>query len=322
MRRLTTGLLVLLVGGCSSAPVATPTAPPAQLAPTTGASAEPSSTPTILPSPSVPPSAAPSPTPAIGTLDILLPGAAVQVAVKELNLRRKPSTSAKRVTTLSRGEVLVISPSDNISFGFGPVSANGYTWYPVIVTELRGGSLPALPASPLDYTAAPPTSGWVAADDGRNAYLAPLAPRCPTTVDLGNVQGMLAAERLACFGEPITLSGTFGCPGCGGAIVGTFKPIWLATPVAFDFLSVNPAAKIGPLAVRFAPDGPSRPAAGTRVSVVVHVDDPRATKCSMIDGDGAGATTIDKRTAVFYCRERLVVEQVQSLGPDPSFPAY
>ena len=320
MRPLIAAALAAVLGACSSTPTASPSiAGPLTAPPSTEASFGASSSPDT--SASIRPSAAPSATPAIGTLDVYPPGAAVQVAVKELNLRRNPSTAAKRVAILKRGDVLVISPNDNISFGFGPVSKDGYAWYPVTVTAFKGGTLPLLPASPTDGTS-PPVSGWIAANDGERPYLAPLAPRCPAVVDLPNVQGMLAAERLACFGGPITLSGTFGCPGCGGAIVGTFKPLWLATPVEFDFLSVNPAARIGPLALRFPPDGPARPAAGTRVSVVVHIDDARSTKCSMIDGEGATATNIDKRTAVLYCRERLVVEQVQTLGPDPSFPAF
>jgi hypothetical protein len=319
MRTLIAATLAVALGACSSTPPSASPAGPLTAPPSSEVSFGPS--PSLAPSPSAAPTVAPSPTPLIGTLDVYPPGAAVAVAVKELNLRRNPSTSAKRLAILSRGDVLVISPNDNISFGFGPVSKNGYAWYPVTVTEFKNGALPALPASPVDTTR-PPVSGWVAANNGETPYLAPLAPRCPTVVDLANVQGMLAAERLACFGEPITLAGTYGCPGCGGAIVGTFKPLWLATPVEFDFLSVNPAARIGPLAVRFAPDGPARPSAGTRVSVVVHVDDPRSTKCTMIDGEGASATTIDKRTAVLYCRERLVVEQVSTMGPDPSFPAF
>jgi hypothetical protein len=320
VRPLVAAALAVVLGACSSPPAASPTAGLLSAPPSGEASLGPS--PSTEASPSVAPSAAPA-TPAIGTLDVYPPGAAVEVAVKELNLRTKPSTSAKRVALLNRGDVLVISPNDNISFGFGPVSKNGYTWYPVMVTGLKNGTLPALPASPADFSGAhPPVSGWVAANDGRTPFLSPLAPRCPAVVDLENVQGMLAAERIACFGGPITLTGTYGCPGCGGAIVGTFKPLWLATPVEFEFLSVNPAIRIGPLAVRFPPDGPARPAAGTRVRVVVHVDDSRSTKCTMIDGEGATATTVDRRTAVFYCRERLVVEQVQTMGPDPSFPAF
>ena len=323
MRTLIAAALAVVLGACSSPPAASPTTAALLTAPPSGeASLGPS--PTVPPaSPSIPPTAGPSATPAIGALDVYPPGAAVEVAVKELNLRKNPSTSAKRVAILNRGDVLIISPNDDISFGFGPVSRNGYTWYPVMVTGLKNGALPALPASPADFTgAAPPTWGWVAANDGETPYLSPLAPRCPAVVDLENVQGMLAAERIACFGEPITLTGTFGCPGCGGVYVGTFKPLWLAIPQAFDFLSVNPADRIGPLAVRFPPDGPARPEAGTRVSVVVHVDDSRSTKCTMIDGAGADATTIDKRSAVLWCRERLVVESLQTFGPDPSFPAF
>ena len=324
MRTLIAAVLAVVLGACSSPPAASPTGAGLLTAP-------PSSEASLGPSPTVPaaspstaPSVAPSATPAIGALDVYPPGAAVEVTVKELNLRRNPTTSAKRVALLNRGQVLVISPNDNISFGFGPVSRNGFTWYPVMVTPFKNGTLPALPTSPLATTGdatGPPDSGWVAANDGETPYLAPLAPRCPAVVDLENVQGMLAAERIACFGEKITLVGTYGCPGCGGTYVGTYKPLWLASPQEFDFLSVNPADRIGPLALRFPPDGPSRPAAGTRVNVVAHVDDARSTKCTMIDGVGATATTVDKRTAVLYCRERLVVEQVQTLGPDPSFPA-
>jgi hypothetical protein len=263
---------------------------------------------------------APSPTPAIGTLDVFPPGAAVQVSVAELNLRAKASTSAKRVQILKRGAVLLISPLDNVSFGYGPVKKNGYTWYPVIVTTYKNGTLPALPTEPY-VSAGEPTWGWVAADDGEHQYLSALAPRCASTVDLPSVQGMLPAERLACFGEPFVLEGTYGCSGCGGAVAGTFKPSWIASPLSFGFLSVHPAERLGPLALRFPPAGPAEPAAGKIIRVTVHVDDSRATKCVMAEPDDSGVMrAVDARTAVLQCREQLVVESFDVLGTDPSFP--
>ncbi|HTK45457.1 MAG TPA: hypothetical protein VL749_08920 [Patescibacteria group bacterium] len=320
MRRLIAASLVVLISACSS--------PTSATAPATG-SAEPSGSlaPTLGPSPSAAPSAAPSPslgpspTPAIGTLDVLPPGVAVQVAVKELNLRARASTSARRVKILNRGDVLVISPLDNISFGYGPVRKNGYTWYPVVVTPYRNGTLPALPAEPVDLRGGEPTWGWVAADDGANPFLAILQPRCPVTVDLASVQGMLPAERLACFGEPIVLEGTYGCGGCGGTLTGTFKPEWIASPLSFGFLSANASDRLGPLALRFPPKGPAEPAAGTIIRVTVHVDDSRATKCTMSElSDSGTPLPVDARTAVFQCREQLVVESYDALGADPSFP--
>jgi hypothetical protein len=249
------------------------------------------------------------------------PGAAVEVAVNELNLRSRPTTSAKRVKLLKRGDVLVISPTDNFSFGYGPVRKNGYTWYPVVVTPYKAGALPALPTEPVDLGGTEPTWGWVASDNGSRPYLAALPPRCPTIVDLPSVQGMLPAERLGCFGEPIVLEGTFGCGGCGGAVAGTFKPNWIASPLSFGFLSVNATERVGPLALRFPPSGPAEPAAGTIIRVTVHVDDSRAKRCTMAELDDSGAMrAVDTRTAVLQCREQLVVDSFDVLGTDPSFP--
>jgi len=318
MRRLIIGSLVVLFAACTS-----PTAPttPASPAPSSSPPSTLGSSPSVASSAAPSPSTAPSPTPAIGTLDVFPPGAAVQVAVKELNLRTKASTSAKRVQILARGAVLLISPLDNVSFGYGPVKKNGYTWYPVIVTKYKNGTLPALPTEPYEVSAGEPTWGWVATDDGERQYVTALPPRCPTTVDLPSVQGMLPAERLACFGEPIVLEGTFGCGGCGGASAGTSKPSWIASPLSFGFLSVHPAERLGPLALRFPPAGPVAPEDGTIIRVTVHVDDSRATKCVMAEPDDSGALrAVDARTAVLQCREQLVVESFVVLGTDPSFP--
>jgi hypothetical protein len=321
VRHLISASLLLILAACSGP---APTLGPSTLGPLSPAPTVESPLPSASAeaSPSAAASVAPSP-PLIGTLDVFPPGAAVQVAVKELNLRENHSTSAKRVKLLARGDVVIISPTDNISFGYGPLKKGGYTWYPVMVTPFKDGALPALPAEPLANTGptGPPTWGWVASDDGSHQYLTALQPRCPTTVDLASVQGMLPAERLGCFGAPIVLEGTYGCGGCGGAVAGTFKPNWLASPLSFGFLSVNASERLGPLALRFPPSGPTEPAAGSIIRVTVHVDDSRATKCVMAELDDAGAPVpVDPRTAVLECREQLVVEALEVLGADPSFP--
>ena len=321
MRRLTAGFAALALAGCSTA---APTGTPAPLGtPAIIETVAPTESPfsSVAPSPSVLPTTSPEPSHGVGTLDALPPGAAVEVAVSELNLRTRPSTSAKRVKLLKRGDVVVVSPTDNFSFGYGPVRKNGYTWYPVVVTPYKDGTLPALPTEPVNLGGVEPTWGWVAADNGTRPYLTTIAPRCPTTVDLVTVQGMLPAERLACFGEPIVLQGTYGCGGCGGAIAGSFKPSWIASPLSFGFLSVNAAERLGPIAIRFPPSGPSEPAAGSVIRVTLHVDDSRATRCTMAELDDSGAKVpVDARTAVLRCREELVVDSFAVLGTDPSFP--
>ena len=247
----------------------------------------------------------------------------MEVAVRGLNVRTNPSTSSKKLATLKRGTTLLISPIDNHNMGWGPVEADGYTWYPVVRPNVLDTDLhlDPLPKHPIVAGDDSQLSGWVASDDGSQPYLVPIAPRCPTIVDLVNVSGMLPAERLACFDEPFVLEGTYGCSGCGGISLGTYKPIWLAAPFEFDFLSVSPGERLGPLALRFAPDGPPRPALGTIIRVTVHVDDPRSSKCSVSEPDETGGTvTVDVRAAVLYCRERLVVDMYEILGTDPSFP--
>jgi hypothetical protein len=274
--------------------------------------------------PSVAATVTPSPTQSTGPgrLDVLLPGSAVTVAVAELNLREGPSTSSKRVETLKKGAILIVSPYDGIWLGVGPVRKDGYRWYPVMKLQVAGadGALPPLPTRPI-ILGTEVVTGWVAANDGSTPYVIAVPPRCPGTVDLANVEAMLSAERLACFGGgPIVLEGTFGCDGCGGAFPGSFEPSWLASPDSFDFLSANVPEQFGPVALRFPPGGPERPAAGTIIRVTVHVDDPAATTCRMsgLEGDDE-LVPIPNATAVLFCREQLVVESYVIIGVDPDF---
>jgi hypothetical protein len=323
LRRIAVGALIAALAACqpsitstagsgdpnaSGSPAAT--SAPASLAP---ASVAPSVAPT--PAPTVVP---PSPTPAVGTLSILPPGSAIEVRVSELNLRKKPSTGAARVEVLERGQILVVSPYDNVWFGAGPVKKDGYTWYPVMKLQnaTPDGQLPALPGRPI-LIGTEIEIGWIATDNGTTSYVTQLPPRCPVTVDLANVQAMLSAERLACFGGgPIVLEGTYGCPACGAEVLGDFQPIWLNYPQSLDFLSINPPEDVGPVVLRFPPEGPANPAQGSIIRATVHVDDPASAGCSI---QIEGAAKVPKATAVLYCREQLVVESYEVLGMDPDF---
>jgi hypothetical protein len=321
MLRLIAGAIALALAACTS-PSASVAPTSAVASPGTSVAGSPlpsGSLPSASVAPSLEPSASPGPPSAF---QVLPPGSAVEVRVAELNLRRNPTTSARRVELLERGDLLVISPSDFVIAGYGPIKADGYTWYPVIKIDVfdGDGELDPLPTHPIPI-GAELVSGWIATDDGEDRFVRQLNPRCPTTVDLTNVSGMLPAERLACFGGgPITLEGTFGCGGCGGAIAGVFEPAWLASPMNFDFLSEDVSEQFGPLALRFRPSGPAAPTPGSIIRVTVHVDDARSTRCRIQEaGDGDTLVPVDPATAALFCREQLVVDSYEVLGMDPDF---
>ena len=328
MRRLgVLAVLGLVVAACQPDSPSASDAPQPTGLPTAGASvgasesaAAPSAS--ALPTVAATPTAAPSPTTGPGTLSVLVPGSAVEVSVAELNFRRAPSTSAQRIEILERGQVLIVSPYDGVWFGAGPVKRNGFTWYPVMKLQNAdpAGNLPALPGRPI-LIGTEIEVGWIAADNGERSYVRALPPRCPTTIDLANVAGMLSAERLACFGGgSIVLEGVYGCPVCGATLPPTVEPLWLAYPEALSFLSVEPSVEIGPVVLRFPPDGPDDPAQGSIIRVTVHVDDPAASTCK-----GSSPNTSDDlvpvppATMVLYCREQLVVESYEVIGMDADF---
>ena len=320
MRRLIAGAMALALAACTS-PSASVAPSSAAVSPGTSIAGSPLPSGSVAPSvaPSTEPSASPGPPSAF---QVLPPGSAVQVRVDELNLRRNPTTSARRVELLERGDLLVVSPSDFVIAGYGPIKADGFTWYPVIKIDVFDGDgrLDPLPTHPIPI-GAELDSGWIATDDGEDRFVRQLEPRCPSTVDLANVSGMLPAERLACFGgAPIVLEGTFGCGGCGGAIAGVFQPAWLASPMNFDFLSEDVAEQFGPLALRFRPSGPVAPTPGSIIRVTAHVDDARSARCNIQEaGEGDTLIPVDPATAVFFCREQLVVDSYEVLGTDPDF---
>jgi hypothetical protein len=137
---------------------------------------------------------------------------------------------------------------------------------------------------------------------------------------------MLGAELLACFGSnPIEVTGTFGCSGCGGETFGVYEPSWLAYPLNGNFITPYPVTdRLGPFTVRFAPDGPEAPPAGSVVRVRGHFDDAAAGTChiSNVDPlrpDGDHLVAMSGGAARLLCSQQLVVEVLEVLGTDPGF---
>ena len=312
---ITLGLILGLLFGNRSdeAAEASPTLSPSVSA---AASTAPSVSTTAIASASVAPSAS-APAPVVAAPEGLIPpGSAVRVLVDGLRMREAPSTEADLVEDLPLDAVLAVG-FVHFRDDWGPVLAGGFEWYPV--TRLGDlTDLPPLSDGPVSQVDG--GSGWVAAGDETEDFVALLDPRCPVRpVDLRTLEAMLPWEHLACFGtEQVALEGTFGCNGCSGVYAGTFEPSWLAFPFTNAFLSVTDGGSIGPFAMRFPPGWPAQPTPGAIVRVTGHFDDPAARGCTVSPGDPP--TPIDAHTAELYCREQFVVEILEVIGTDPDFP--
>ena len=273
-------------------------------------SPEPSDEPSEAPAPSE----EPSPTPVVEAPEgVLPPGSVARVTVDGLRVRMEPSTDADEVITLGRGDLVVLGFS-SLNASFGPIESNGFSWYPVNslgVTELPepGGEL----LESQDF-------GWLAVGDGTDAFVKLVAPRCTDaepTLEL--IQSLTEWERLSCYGnQSITIEGTYGCGGCGGLYPGTFEPAWLSHPLDFALMSVDASERIGPFAMRFAPEGPEFPEAASILRVTGHFDDPAAAGCVVAPLDAPDG--IDEPVAELYCREQFVVESYEVTGVDEDFP--
>ena len=281
------------------------------------ASAAPSTSASVAPSVNASASEAPGPSapaPLVAAPQGRIPsGSVVRVVTDGLRMREEPSTESTLVADLPVDELLVVGYAPQRS-DWGPVSAGGFAWYPVIRTATS--ELPPL----HEMVGGSSELGWVAAGDEAEPYIQLVEPRCPARpVNLATIEAMLPWEQLACFGsEQITLEGTYGCGACGGIFPGTFEPSWLAHPMNFDLLSTDTTTRLGPFGLRFPPGGPAAPAAGQIVRVVGHFDDPAAAGCAVSPGEPP--VPIDPQAAGLYCREQFVVESIEVIGPDPEWP--
>ena len=252
------------------------------------------------------------------------PGGVVRVTADALRVRGNHFLSSPETVTVARGDLLVVAPTFAVS-AFGPATEDGYTWYPVGVLGLD--ELPAPGGAAVEVV----KSGWVAIGDGETEWLELIAPRCtddePT---LQHLSSLTEWERLACYGDrQITFEGVLGCPGCGGTFDGTFSPQWIAYPTGSDLISVEPHDYIGPMDLRWSPDGPQRPdlegPAAPILSVTGHFDDPAAGGCTIeFGGDASGSTreTVDRSVSELYCRSNFVVDAYEVIGRDEDFPTH
>jgi hypothetical protein len=244
----------------------------------------------------------------------LLPsGSVARVLTDGLRMREQASTDSPVVVDLAAGELLLVGVGPG-GDDWGPVPADGFSWYPV----MRAAGATELPPLP-ERVPGSEQVGWVAAGDESEPFIELLAPRCPSgSVDLAIVEAMLGWERLACFGdESLTFEGTVGCNGCGGTYPGVFEPGWLAGPMSGTFLSIAPEDRVGPLTLHFAPDSGMEPQPGQIVRVSGHFDDLAARGCSLAPGEPP--VERDTTVAELFCRSRFVVESVEVLGTDPDF---
>ena len=300
-------LLSVVVAGCAtpSAQETQAASNPATATPSAAASASGMPTPSSTPMPTATsdPTGTPAPVLAFQAPDgFLPPNSIVTVVVDQLQLRTEPGLAASVQGTAVRGERF------SVAAYFGPVVRDGIDWYRL------------WPATVGDLDA------WAAAGSGEDRYVEVVAPECPEgQPDLATLSNMTSGwDRLACFGDrPLTIEGTFGCPGgCGGTTGGDFEPFWLAFPFTFNLLWVNAPADPGAgsgLELRFSPDSTLPPAEGSIVRLTGHFSDPASTTCRMSTFDGEQATPVDSRTAELSCRERFVVDAFEVIGTDPDF---
>src|SRR6185312_5696385 len=136
---LALALACVLFAGCA-APAGSSSSPPpaavssAESAAPSSIDAGPSETATEPPAPTGPllPTTEPTgpswtPRPA----EKLLLDSAVYAVVDKLNVRQRPTVSAKSLGLVHRGDFLLID-------GYGPFSHDGYSWYPAVFLALAG----------------------------------------------------------------------------------------------------------------------------------------------------------------------------------------
>lgn len=300
--------VALLVGACGG--------PAESAAPSATAGIVPTSVPTLEPTTSpasLPPSPSPEPTPT--TVPTQAAGGSeeypelsyvnrfvMRVVVSDLNVRSKPSKSAKSNGKAPKGGLFMMYD--------WPIKADGYTWYSgfTLLTS-KPGVLPDLP-TPIDTGYDEVLGGWMATGTEDTPFLFPLGARCPDVKDLANIAGMLDSERISCFGsDPLVVDGPFSADGCGGEAPGSYEPGWLAFPLECSRLDQTTEGALS-LYLHFPPGSPTLPAEGAHVRVLGHFSDDRASTCriTVLASDGSLTRKIANSAAEQWCQGKFVVD--------------
>jgi hypothetical protein len=234
-------------------------------------------------------------TPGPATTPIALaPGSLVEVLFPGVMFYAEPNRD-NSLSDLPHGERLWIVD--------GPTRVGGEDWY-----RVQWQPTPTYDGIP----------GWMPATLDGHPVVEPAAPRCPSSVgDVVDLVDLIAAERLACFGDrPITLGPVTlrDLPNKTSPATGT--PSWLANSATIAmFGSAGPEGVDGPLLVRPDPALATLPL-GTWLEVTGHFDDPASVGCQRSWIGDAGTTPSQETAAeqVLICREQFVITSVRAVA--------
>lgn len=316
---IATATLTLVLSSCAAGDVSTP-APtePATFTATAGPSVAEGPTPSIPASDpaSEPASARPLPSEAAASGLAL-----VASAVNGLRLRAGPSLAAEPLVascvgifvevTVDCGNTIAVDAGRTMVVFDGPIAADGFAWYLVMLTGREPG------AGQL---------GWAATPEEGDAWLVASAVECPASAPDVDALAPMDVVTVYCLqGHEITLEGWVATGfGCGG--MGTFEPAWLAHPCAnMSYIRSTPTRSVGdqPLFLHYPAPGVTNPTLtyddGQQVRIVGHYDDPAAMGC-VIEPDPSDPavaeptwSATDPAADVAVCRMRFVVTEVTTV---------
>jgi hypothetical protein len=234
-------------------------------------------------------------TPGPATTPIALaPGTLVEVLFPGVMFYAEPNRN-NSLSDLPHGERLWIVD--------GPTRAGGEDWY-----RVQWQPTPTYDGIP----------GWMPATLDGHPVVEPAAPRCPASIqDVVDLVDLVAAERLACFGDrPITLGPVTLRDLPNKTSPATGSPAWLADSATVAmFGSTGPQGVDGPLLVRAGPALASLPL-DTWLEVTGHFDDPASPDCQRSWTGDAGSAPSPETAAeqVFSCREQFVITTARGVA--------